>query len=169
MPSAPCQWCRRRAAVLVAALTLSAAAHAVSDIVLTDQHGGEDSLGAHRGEVVLVFIVTATGLLNTKFWEEDLREQVEDVTYLRVADIPEEPPVTFERVALKLKIVAPAQVPVMVDMERQWARALDLDTAVPNLLLFNREGQLAARYRGRWHPANVTRVAQRIREIQGDQ
>ena len=56
-----------------------------------------DSLAAHRGEVVLVFIVTATGLLNTRFWEEDLREQVDGVTYLRVADIPEHPPVSIER------------------------------------------------------------------------
>ena len=154
-------------ALVLAAACLAGTARAVSvhDIALSDQFGNVDSLGAHAGELVVVMVVTARGLLNIKSWEADLRQAVDGVTYLRVADIPEDPPVTYERVAGKLRLVVLERVPVLVDMERQWARALDLDTDVPNVLLFTRDGNLAARYRGRWHPDNVAEVAARLHQL----
>ena len=164
----------RRRAGFVSALALGAAlalggralaAEDVRSIELADQHGRSDSLAAHQGEVVLVFVVTATGLLNTRFWEEDLRALVEGVTYLRVADVPEGSSATRERIATRLRIVVPEGVPVMIDMERRWARALDLDTSVPNLLAYTRDGLLGARYLGTWNPDSVPEVAERLRQL----
>jgi hypothetical protein len=143
----------------------AASAEDVARIELVDQHGRTDSLAAHAGDVVVVFVVTANGLLNTKAWEEDLRALVDEVAYLRIADVPAGSTATHERVAAKLQIVVPQSVSVMIDVERRWAAALGLETRVPNLLLYTRQGQLAARYRGRWHPDSVAEVAERLRQI----
>ena len=164
---------QRRRATFVSALAFGAAlalgaasaAEDVRSIELPDQHGSRDSLAAHEGEVVLVFVVTATGLLNTRFWEEDLRAQVEGITYLRVADVPAGSSATLERIAARLRIVVPKEVPVMIDMEGRWARALGLDTSQPNLLAYTRGGLLGARYRGTWNPDSVPEVAARLRQL----
>jgi len=155
--------------LLGAALTLGAptarAGEEIAEIALVDQFGHTDSLAAHRGEVVLVFVVEVTALLNTRFWEEDLREQVDGITYLRVADVAAGSSASRERIATKLRVVVPAGVPVMIDTDRRWARALDLDTSEPNLLAYTRDGLLGARYRGRWHPDSVPDIVARLRQL----
>ena len=59
---------------------------AVAGEALLDQHGASDSLEAHRGETVVVLVVTARRLRNLKPWERDLREAYEDLVFLRVYD-----------------------------------------------------------------------------------
>ena len=116
---------------------------------LKDQFGREDGLGRHRGATVVALVVTAKHLRALKGWELELHERLAGVSFLRVADVPAEPPVTWERVAGKLRERVPRQVPIGIDLERSWAAAYGLDTAEVNLLVFGPGGELAARFRGR--------------------
>jgi len=56
---------------------------------------------------------------------------------------------------------------VLIDIDRRWARKLELDTLRPNLLLFDRHGELVARERGRAEPELVDAFAANIRELAG--
>jgi hypothetical protein len=78
----------------------------LADLRLLDQYGREDSLRAHRGQVVLVTVVHAKRLRKLQSWEKALRERLEGVHYMRVADVPADPPVTQEDVAEKLRNVS---------------------------------------------------------------
>jgi hypothetical protein len=71
------------------------------------------------------------------------------VHYIRVADVPVEPPVTHEEMAEKLLKRVPEEVSILIDLERRWATALGLDTSQPNLLVFDRSGRLVSSHRGR--------------------
>jgi len=137
----------------------------VAELVLPDQRGDRDSLSAHRGKVVVVMVVTAQRLRNLKGWERDLRERFEELEFLRVADVPEDPPVTYRDVADKLAARVPEEVAVLIDIDRRWSSALDLDTGRPNILLIDRQGHLIARFRGRPEPELVEEVSLRIEEL----
>ena len=137
----------------------------VAELVLPDQRGDRDSLSAHRGNVVVTMVVTARRLRNLKGWERDLRERFEEVEFLRVADVPEDPPVTYRDVADKLADRVPEEVAVLIDVDRRWANALGLDTDRPNILLIDRQGHLVARFRGRSEPELVEEVSLRIEEL----
>jgi len=54
---------------------------------------------------------------------------------------------------------------VLIDIERRWARDLQLDTSRPNLLLFDRHGKIVARERGRAERELVDAFAAKIREL----
>jgi hypothetical protein len=136
------------ASILLGAAVLGQAP-AVAELELVDQHGVADSLAAHRDHQVVVMVVTVGRLRNLKAWEREIRQRHETIRFLRIADIPDEPPVTRERVARKLAARVPEEISILIDMERRWARELELDTGRPNLLLFDREGKLAASFRGR--------------------
>ncbi len=125
---------------------------AIADLALVDQYGRTDSLAAHRDHVTVAMVVTARRLRNLKAWERGLRDRYEHLHYLRVVDIPLEPPVTHDQVATKLRKRIPEEVPVLIDLERAWATKLELDTARPNLLVFDRQGTLHARLYGRENP-----------------
>jgi hypothetical protein len=125
---------------------------------LPDQFGHEQGLAQHRGSAVVALVVTAKRLRAIKGWELDLKERLPDVGFLRVVDVPEEPPVTWERVAGKLRERVPRQVPIGIDLERRWAAAYSLDTAEVNVLVFGPDGQLAARFRGRRSKPLLERV-----------
>lgn len=140
---------------------------ALADLVLRDQRGGEDSLRAHEGRVVLVTVVNARRLRKLKGWEQALRERLEGVDYLRVADVPQDPPVTFDEVAEKLGERVPEDVAVLIDLEGEWARALDLDTDQPNLLVFDREGRLVSAYRGARNPYLEAYVSRDLETLLG--
>jgi hypothetical protein len=160
-------------ALLVAALILAGAAQpatAVGELAvlrLRDQHGVEDSLVAHRGRVVVVMVVDAERLRGLKAWERDLRERVEGFEVLRIAEVPLEPPTSYERVAAKLAEQVPEGVSVLIDLERRWAAALGLDASRPTLLLVDREGRLAATAAGRHEPALGAEVAARLAALVG--
>ena len=153
-------WC----AVLLAGVLLGFPAE-LAEVVLPDQHGNEDSLAAHRGNVVVAMVVTARRLRNLKGWERELRAKFEDVDLVRVADVPEDPPVTYRDVADKLADRVPEEVAILIDIDRRWSSALDLDTERPNLLLIDADGRLVATYRGRPEPELVEEVAGRIEEL----
>ena len=148
-------------------LTQSIAVNELSELRLRDQYGDEDSLAAYRGQVVVVMVVTARRLRNIKPWEADLREQMEGVQYLRIADVPEGSPADSDQVAEKLRERVPDEVPVLIDMERRWATTLVLDTDRPNLLLVDARGRLVATFRGRYTPQLAADVIEALKKIQG--
>ena len=82
-----------------------------------------------------------------------------------MADVPDDPPVTYQDVANKLADRIPEGVSVLIDVDRRWATELDLDTGRPNILLIDREGNLAARFRGRSEPELVEEVSRKIEEL----
>ncbi|MGD8896062.1 MAG: hypothetical protein PVJ73_08515 [Acidobacteriota bacterium] len=141
----------------------------LADLELHDQYGREDSLRTHRGQVVLVTVVHAKRLRKLQSWEKALRERLEGVHYMRVADVPADPPVTHDEVAEKLRQRVPEEVSILIDLERRWALSLDLDTGQPNLLIFDRRGRLVSSYRGgrdRFLEAYVSRDLDRLLEVE---
>lgn len=152
-------------ASLLLAAGLSAATLDIAELRLRDQHGHEDSVAAHGRAVLVVIVVDAKRLRKIKGWEEGLVENVPGLEFLRIANVPAEPPVTEARVAEKLLQRVPEGISVLIDMERRWATTLSLDTSQPNILLFNQDGKIAARYRG--HPTDgfLERVATRVKEV----
>lgn len=139
----------------------------IDGLRLRDQHGIEDSLAAHRGRVVVVMVVEARRLRTLKAWERDLRERFDGIEFLRIAEVPDDPPPSYERVAAKLAEQVPDGVPVLIDMERRWATALGLDPSRPNLLLVNPAGGLEAVFAGRHEPGLAAEVAARLDELVG--
>jgi hypothetical protein len=119
---------------------------------LADQYGELHSLGEHRGQVVVVMVVSAKRLRNIKPWERRLRERFDELHYLRIADVPADSKAARDAVASKLIERVPEGVSVLIDMDRQWADQLGLDTARPNLLIVDPEGSLVASFRGLHSP-----------------
>lgn len=126
---------------------------AVEGLVLRDQYGVEDTLRAHRGRVVVVMVVDAKRLRTLKAWERDLRENFEQLDYLRIAEVPADTTTTWERVASKLAEQVPDGVSVLIDMEGRWGVELALDTSRPNLIVVDGSGRVRATYAGRHEPA----------------
>lgn len=138
---------------------------ATAAVELPDQLGGSGSVAAHRGEVTVAMVVTAARLRNLKAWQRDLQERVEGVIFVLIADVPSDPPVTLERVVVKLKEKVPEEVPVLIDLERLWATELGLDTGRPNILLFDRDGFLVESVRGLAGEDVVASAARRLEEL----
>jgi hypothetical protein len=137
----------------------------VDGLRLRDQHGAEDSLAAHRGRVVVVMVVDAKRLRTLKAWERDLRERFEEIDYLRIAALPDDPPPTYERVAARLAEQVPDGVSVLIDLEGRWAAALELDTGRPNVLLVDSAGRLRAAFAGRHEPAIAAVAAANLERL----
>lgn len=148
-------------------LGLGAGFAALSATSMPDQHGGRDSLQAHRGAPVLVVVVDARRLGTVRRWEQDLLTRFPDLRVLTVADVNEPRPTTLERVQAALVRRVPAEVAVLIDMERLWARELSLDTAAPNLVLVDAGGAVVATFRGRWSQALADEVSGRITALGG--
>ena len=77
------------------------------------------------------------------------------------------PPVTREQVADKLDKRVPEEVPILIDIERRWARELELDTERPNVLLFDREGRFVAAFHGRAEPELLDEIHAVLDELTG--
>lgn len=152
--------------VLLGALTIGQTP-AVAELDLLDQNGVADRLANHTDRVVVVMVVTARRLRNLKGLERDLHERYDDVYFLRIADIPEDPPVTREQVAHKLNKRVPEEVSILIDIERHWAGELELDTGRPNVLLFDREGRFVAAFRGRAEPELLDEIHAVLDELTG--
>lgn len=138
------------------------AAGTIASQEFRDQYGKTDSLARQAGAPVVVVVVTVKGLAMIEKWERDLSERVAGVRFLNVADFPPGVPVDLDRAALTLRKRVPAGVVVLMDPARAWATAYALDTAVPNLLVFDGAGQLTARFRGRWTAALGGEVAAKV-------
>jgi hypothetical protein len=138
----------------------------VADLTLVDQYGGEDNLAQHRGRVVVVMVVTARRLRNIRPWERELRAQLgDDIHYFRITDVPEGSPASREQVADKLVNRVPDGVSVLIDLDRQWATALDLDTSRPNILVVDGDGGLVAARRGRCNPELAAEVVDELKAL----
>ena len=117
-------------------------------VELKNQFGEASSLAQHLGEVQLAIVVTAKRLRRLKPWEREIRERYPDLALLRVADVPRSSPTEFARVAEKLRKRLPDDVAVLIDLEGNWAGYFDLDVNVPNILIFDREGELISVHAG---------------------
>jgi hypothetical protein len=124
-----------------------------------DQYGNTDSLARWRGSPVVTVVVTAKRLGMIEQWEKDLTGRVPGIRFLNVADLPPGVPVDLERTATTLRKRVPPGVNVLLDPEREWAATFALDTALPNLLLFDGAGRLQAQFRGRWTADLASQVA----------
>jgi hypothetical protein len=163
---------RRLIVVLLMAAASSGGAQtppldALADLELRDQYGGTDTLAAHRGETVVAMVVTAKRLRNLKAWERDFRDRFDGIHYLRIADIPSDPPTTYEQVARKLNERVPEDVSVLIDMDSAWATELELDSGRPNILVIDAEGTLLASFHGRHQPELAAEVVSAIEEALG--
>jgi len=138
---------------------------AVAEIDLFDQHGVADRLADHPDRIVVVMVVTARRLRNLKGLEQDLHERYDDLYFMRIADVPEDQPVTREEVAGKLDRRVPEEIPILIDIDRRWADELELDTERPNVFLFDREGRFVAAFRGRAEPELLDEIHAALDEL----
>ena len=146
-------------AVLMPALAMGRDVGALAALELRDQYGNTDSLTAHRSAPIVAVIVSVQHLSMIERWERELSRQVPGVQFLNVTDLPPDVAVDVERTAATLRKRVPAGVKVLMDPTRQWATVLGLDTALPNLLVFDAGGQLRQHFRGRWTEALGAEVA----------
>ena len=156
--------------LLSSALLCALAVGQIPDVAeqnLLDQRGATDRLADRRDQIVVVMVVTARRLRNLKALEEDLQARYETVHFMRIVDIPEKPRVTHEEVARKLDKRVPEEISILIDVERHWARELELDTQRPNLLLFDREGKFVAAFRGRAEPELLDDIHVVLDELTG--
>jgi hypothetical protein len=144
--------------VLLPALAL-AGGLPIATRAFRDQHGNVDSLARYAGAPVVAVVVGVKRLAMIEQWERDLATRVPGIRFLNVADLPRDVPVDLQRTALTLRKRVPAGVNVLLDPEGEWARTFGLDTALPNLLVFSAEGELLARFRGRWSAPLAAEVA----------
>lgn len=134
----------------------------LAQLEFRDQYGNVDSLARSRGAPVIAVVVSVKRLAMIEKWERDLSERVPGIRFINVADLPADVPVDPGRTALTLQKRVPPGVKVLMDPAREWATTFALDTALPNLLVFDASGQLTARFRGRWTADLAAQVAAAI-------
>lgn len=137
-------------------------AEALAQLDLRDQFGQVDSLARLRGAPAVVVVVNVRRLSMIERWERDLSARVPGLRFLNVADLPADAPVDLARTAAMLRKRVPAGVSVLMDAERRWATGYALDTAVPNLLVFDADGRFTGRFRGRWTETLALEVVKAI-------
>ena len=129
---------------------------------LADQNGKQDSLEAHHGHAVVVLAVSAERPRELPAWEAELRARFDGLDFIRVVNIPQHPGIRPEGVARSLRGKLPQDVSVLIDMDGVWASTYDLDTSEMNVVLFDRDGRLVARFRGRREAALTERISEEI-------
>ena len=134
---------------------------------LVDQYGAASSVADQRGQVVVAIIVSARTLRQLRKWEEALRERHKSLRYARIADVDEKVQPSWAEVAATLRGRVPEGVAVSIDTARVWAGELALETRRPNLLLFGRDGALAARFRGSYTDQEFARVSAVVDSLLG--
>lgn len=110
--------------------------------------GGDGGLGPTPPPVQIAIIVSAKRLRRIKPWEQAIRRIDEQVPLIRVADVPQTAPTEYESVAAKLEKRLPEDFPVLIDLDGVWSRTFQLDSSVPNLLIFDVRGAVVARHAG---------------------
>lgn len=132
---------------------------------LQNQFGGRDSLVAHQGSALVAVVVNVRRLALIETWERDLSVKIPGIRFFNVADLPSQGVVDLEQTAATLRRRVPPEVPVLMDVERHWATLLELDTNLPNLLVFDAGSMLVARFRGRWSEALARDVVAAIESL----
>jgi hypothetical protein len=167
MPVAPLPSMRHVAGTLLLVLCAvrCMAADAGIEASLPDQFGNTGSLAAHRDSVVVAIVVDVRRLSSIQRWGEALGGRYPQLRFLNIAQLPAGGPVDMARVSATLQKRVPANVPVLIDVERRWASAYGLDTTAPNLLVFDQAGTLVTRLRGRFsaeREASITPVIEKL-------
>jgi len=164
--------CQRLGPLLVLLAALPAAAQAgaqhieaVAGVTLADQYGEQASASA--GEALAVIVVNVRRLGGIQRWQETLGEAFPALAWRHIGDINESEAVDIERVAATLRRRVPPGVPILMDPERHWARAFELDTDRPTLLLFAADGRLVGRFHGRWNSALDAEASDVLRGVLG--
>lgn len=119
---------------------------------LRDQFGASAGHGDNLGSVQLAIVVSAKRLRRIKRWEKKIRKHYATIPLLRVADVPHTAPVEYDVVAAKLRKRLPDDINVLVDIDGHWSSEYDLDTRVPNVLVFDAAGELAGKHAGKYKP-----------------
>ena len=113
-----------------------------------DQYGQTVTLNAGPPAVRVAIVVSAKRLRRIKKWEQALRSRFPDLPVIRIADVPQSAPTDYENVAEKLRKRLPEDLSVGIDLDSAWAKILELDTSVPNILVFDSQGRLDASHSG---------------------
>jgi hypothetical protein len=117
-------------------------------LALKDQYGQTGGLAAGGAGLQVAIVVSAKRLRRIKPWEQAIRRIDTDVPVIRVADVPRTAPTEYDAVAEKLRKRLPEDLNVLIDLDGVWMKTFDLDTSVPNVLIFNGSGELLARHAG---------------------
>lgn len=146
------RWLPGISLLVLAMLPASAASPGAAGLPpVPDQWGQQIALSADSGQAQVAIVVAAQRLRRIKPWEESLRQAFPDLAIVRVADFPGGTTARYESVAVKLRKRLPEDVNVGIDLEGRWAKLLDIDTQVPNIIVFDRDGQEVARHSGMYH------------------
>ena len=116
---------------------------------LKDQYGHGAALTDYSGEPVLAIVVSTRKLRWIGQWEAALRAEIPQLVSVRVADVTDEPRPGYEQVAEALRRRVPEDVSVLIDTQNLWATSFELDTSEPCLVLFDRDHNVVAKFRGR--------------------
>jgi hypothetical protein len=130
-----------------------AANDSVAGLALRDQFGDVVGLEDGTSGLQVAIVVSAKRLRRIKPWEQALKGYDGDLPVIRVADVPRTAPTEYETVAETLRKRLPEDVNVLVDLEGLWASRFELDTSVPNVLIFNGSGELLSAHRGMYKRA----------------
>ena len=120
----------------------------ITTLSLRDQFGQTDGLVQDADGLQVAIVVSAKRLRRIKPWEQAIRRIDADVPVIRVADVPRSPPAEYDVVAEKLRKRLPEDLPVLIDLDGIWTETFDLDSDVPNVLIFDGRGGLLARHSG---------------------
>ena len=115
---------------------------------LTDQFGVSGGLVDPAGELQIAIVVSAKRLRRIRPWERALHEFDAGIPVVRIADVPAGSVATYEDVARTFRKRLPEDLSVLIDLEGAWVAAFDLDSSVPNLLIFGADGALLAQHSG---------------------
>ena len=113
-----------------------------------DQFGEAVAVGNSGSDVQVAILVSAKRLRRIKKWEKALRDRFPDLAIVRVADVPRNSPTEYEVVAEAFRKRLPPDLPVGIDLAGAWASELQIDPAVPNVLVFAGDGELEAVHSG---------------------
>jgi hypothetical protein len=114
------------------------------------------TVAASSERPTIVIVVAAKRLRLTKAWEIAIREELDDIEMVRIADL--EPGVDLDEVRSKLKRRIPDEIDLLLDPKSSWATTLELDASQPNLLLLLPDGSVQLLARGRYSPERLDQL-----------
>ncbi len=124
-----------------------------------DQFGDAVGVENSGSDVQVAILVSAKRLRRIKKWEKALRERFPDLAIVRVADVPRNAPTEYEVVAEAFRKRLPPDLSVGIDLAGAWASELQIDPAVPNVLVFAGDGELEAVHSGMFSSALFAQAA----------
>ncbi len=135
---------------------------------LLDQHGDSVELSRDSVVVQVAIIVSAKRIRRIKPWEVALREEFPDLELIRIADIPQSGSAEYERVAATFRKRLPPELDVGIDLNGEWAQRFDLDTRVPNIIIFDAEKNVVATHSGMYKQKRFTPLRDELRALTAD-